>query len=104
MIAITDDDRRDHRERHVAPRVERFARRHRYDLVAAVDEDQQQGRRRATARSVIGGSVRQPRRLDVTKADDDEDRERQELADGQHVDQPRALADAADVDPRRARP
>ena len=34
------------------------------------------------------------------QADDDEERERDELADRQRVDDPRALLDAADVDQR----
>ena len=56
MTAITDENRRDERERHVAARIERFAGRHRDDVVAAVDEDHQQ-RGRRELRSVIGGSV-----------------------------------------------
>ena len=46
MMVITDEDRRHQRERHVTARIERFARRHRHDVEAAVDEDQQQRGRR----------------------------------------------------------
>ena len=42
MIGITATIVVDQRERHVAARIERLARRHRHDVEAAEDEDQQQ--------------------------------------------------------------
>ena len=85
-------NRRDEREWHVAARVERFAGRNGHDVVAAVDEDHAAAQPSRTARSVIGGSGVSARRFDVAKADDDEERERQELADGERVDQPARFA------------
>ena len=96
------ENRRDERERDVAPRIERLAGRHRHDVVPAVDEDQQQRRGRHLVKRERR-QRREARRLDEEDADDDEERQRHELADRQRVDEPCALTDAAHVDQREHR-
>ncbi len=94
-----DDDRHDQRERDRPARVTGFTRGNRNGLIAAIGEDQQQCRSRQLARA-RRRRVTEKTRLNVEQAHRDEDDQRRQLSDGQHIDHEAALTDAADVDQR----